>query len=55
MLEQFGLGNDDILFTILLLIGMGILYYWLQKIYRRIRQIALIMVHFLKEFERSSK
>ena len=44
-----GLGVDDIIFIILLIVGLLIIRYWLIKIYRRVRQISLILAHFYRQ------
>lgn len=49
MLEQYGLGTDDLMFAVILIIAICIIRFWLIKIYRRVRQIAKIQEHFLRK------
>lgn len=46
------LGLDDKLIMVLGVIALLVLFrivFWLHKIYRRVRQIAKLIVHFTKE------
>jgi hypothetical protein len=49
MLEQYGIGADDIMFAVISIIAIYVIRFWLIKIYRRVRQIAKILEHFLRK------
>ena len=44
-----GLGLDDVILIFLVMLGIAVIKFWLFKIYKRVRQIALIMEHFLRK------
>jgi len=43
------MGIDDYIYIVMGLITIYLLKFWLSKIYYRVRQIAKICEHFLKE------
>lgn len=45
----YGLYIDDIIFIIISIVSIVIIKFWLIKIYRRVRQIARILEHFLRK------
>ena len=49
LLEQFGLGTDDIMFAIISIGTFIMIRYWLIKIYRRVRDIDSILGHYYKK------
>jgi hypothetical protein len=41
-------GADDIMFAIILIIGLFVVKFWLQKIYNRVKDIDKIIGHYFK-------